>query len=162
MIYHFWQRANGFSQNDIFNKLWFKYFFKTTFFSNETLFKLIDTAQVLYQRVLANWQAITHLSLTRKRGFFVYPEDAKKVVDLIGKDDDDLGLNANVPNAIDNLISIMEERRGKIMFFIKLSDKDYSSVRETLISRGFEEYEDFFNVKELILTNFNKRLVQEM
>ena len=147
--------------SDAFNRLWFEYFFRTPFYTPETLFNLIDMSQAMYGNVIEIWRKIANTRVSQ-RGFYVYPAEAEKVTKFIGKNAGDIGLNAEFPNAINHLVETMEESRGNIIFFIQVNPKEYKEIRDILNGRGFEEYEDFFNVNELVLTDSNRRLVQEM
>ena len=111
---------------------------------------MTHASQNSIQKELTIWKKIAQLSAIRpKRGFFIYPQDVEKVVKLIGKNDGDIGLNADFPNALENLISTMEENRGKIMFFIFVAEDSYPRIRKALVGRKFKENEDFFNVRVL-------------
>ena len=148
--------------DDDFNKIWFKYFCRTPFCTPETLLDLVESVQYSIMQTNSLWNRVVNLSTTRFRGFFVYPKDAGKIVELIGKNDADIGLNASFPNAIDNLISVMEENRDNIIFFINISDTVYPNLREKLICRGFKEYTDFINVKDLAPVKDSSQLIQKM
>ncbi|MBR1420082.1 MAG: glycosyltransferase family 8 protein [Selenomonadaceae bacterium] len=160
-IIHYNHQSMNCNVSDAFNRLWFEYFFRTPFYTPETLFNLIDMSQAMYGNVIEIWRKIANTRVSQ-RGFYVYPAEAEKVTNFIGKNAGDIGLNAEFPNAINHLVETMEESRGNIIFFIQVNPKEYKEIRDILNDRGFEEYEDFFNVNELVLTDSNRRLVQEM
>lgn len=161
-IIHYNGRTTKCNLNDVFNQLWFKHYCKTPFFSSESLFNMMKRSQKYTLNVNELWKRIMHLSTNRRRGFFVYPDDAERVVDFIGKSDDDIGINATFPDSLDLLISTMQEHRGKIIFFIKLAASDYRLVRDTLHSLNFKERIDFFNVNELDPNALGYKIVLEM
>ena len=161
-IIHYSSQTCGVDFRDKYNRLWFSYYCRTPFCSADILMELFKSAQDSNKRVSHLWRTIENLALKRAYGFFIYPQDVNRVIGLIGKRESDIGLNASFPNAIDNLISVMEENRGSIVFFINVKDKEYPKVHETLIEYGFKEYEDFFNVKELVPTENNAKLLQDI
>ena len=161
-ILHYAGGAYGIDFDDNYNRLWFKYYCQSPFYSAKSVMNLADVSRESIKRANQLWKKIANLSANRRRGFFIYPQDAEKVVELIGKNEDAIGLNAQFPNALDNLIETIQEYRGEIMFFINVNNDEYIKIRDTLINLGFKKDEDFFNVKELVpAQNFNK-LVLEM
>ncbi|MBR1420079.1 MAG: hypothetical protein IJ575_03340 [Selenomonadaceae bacterium] len=161
-ITHFSDRSHGINFKDDFNRLWFSYFLRTPFYSNDVIMELFDTSQDLNRHVAHLWKKIANLSLTRRRGFFIYPKDMERVVNFIGKNDGDIGLNAAFPDAIDNLVNEMKSQRGNMIFFINVDSNEFSNIRDSLVKHGFKENEDFFNVKELSLMYDFKKLVLEI
>ena len=148
--------------SDPLNRFWFSHFCKTPFYSESVLLNLLKMSQDSLIEINFLWRIITNLSSNRQRGFFIYPKDVNRIVGLIGKNDNDIGLNASFPNATDNLISVMEENRDNIIFFIYIEAKDYINLREILIQHDFEENLDFFNVSDLLPDHDGYRIVSEM
>ncbi|MBR1420081.1 MAG: glycosyltransferase family 8 protein [Selenomonadaceae bacterium] len=148
-ILHYNQRTAKSEMIDAFNRLWFSYYCRTPFCTSEALLNMTDASQRTIQKEKNLWKRIANLSTIRSRGFFVYPKDAEKIVNLIGKSDGDIGLNAEFPNAIENLVENMESRRGEVMFFIYVPETDYPQIRQTLIRHKFKENIDFFDVNGL-------------
>ena len=161
-ILHYNQQAVNLDLSDAFNQLWFEYFFHTPFYSSKTFFDLVEILRTSTPRGYFLWKKIANLSATRRRGFFIYPQDAQKVVDLVKKNSGDIGFNASFPTSIDELVAAMEERRGEMMFFINVNKDDFKKIYDILIKRGFKKDEDFFNVKELTPTRNFQDLVLNM
>ena len=161
-IIHYAAHAFGIDFKDEFNQLWFEYYSRTPFFSPEKVVDLLASSQRFELQKGNLWKKIVNLDVTRQRGFFIYPKDSDRIIQFIGKNDEDIGLNAEIPDAMENLISTMEKCRGKYMFFINLAEDKFSDVRNILKEHGFEEHIDFFNVRELNSNDNGYRFIQEM
>lgn len=160
-IIHYSSQSHGLNLADEFNRLWFSYYLQTPFYSEDALMDLVALSHDFLREVISRWRQVAILSSTRRRGFFMYPQDSDKVVDLIGKNNGDIGLNARFSNATDILIQSMEENRGKMIFFINVNENEYVKICDILLKRGFKKDEDFFNVKELTPIYDFKKLVLE-
>ena len=142
-IYHYIGKSIQIDMRDVFNRLYFSYFFKTPW-SNAgnviNIFNKFVENYASYQKLLAKTTAMLD---GKSRGFFVDKNNIQAVKQIFDIKDESVIINASEPNAIEKLIKVMEEGRGKKIFFLLAGS--YDNFTKILASNNFVEGQDFVN-----------------
>ncbi len=161
--YHYVVDSLRIDSKDVYNRLWFEYFIKTSFCTPRIFWdfrQTIDKYIVDYQRIadqkLKPIQHAFKFITERQRVFFIDPKDQKYIAENIGFDGSEIGLNAKSENAVEKLISQMKQSnsadsKSKRIFLIKIPADQYKTIREKLLAEKFIEFEDFVNIDDLFL-----------
>ena len=98
-------------------------------------------------------QKILQLTITRPRVFFVSRADANDVKDTFGLNKKTAAIDSELPNSMNDLVSAMKKSNQssnqKSIYYLHIEPERYSEVKQQLESKGFIEYEDFFNSKSI-------------
>ena len=144
-IYHYADAKPDLDTDDVFNKLYFKYFLKTPWATanmfgniNKAMEKKIYEAVNNSRKMMLN---VTNLLSERHRAFFVDEDLIEEAKQIFKIKDHELVMNSSTDAK--NFLQKLNDSKGKILLFV-LSD-DYWKIRSFLLSKNFVEDTDFVN-----------------
>lgn len=159
--YHYVVTSLHFDSKDVYNRLWFSYFTKTSFYTQENFLQLRQS----FDKHLGNYRKICEQKLQmirkafkliteRQRVFFTEPKNQKIIAETFGVDGSETGLNSNAEHAVEKLIDMMKKSQSeqfdsKRIYLLKIPADQYQTIREKLIEENFVEFEDFLSVDEI-------------
>ena len=151
-ILHYLAQSLESSMQDPFNRLWFKYFWKTPFCTEKTFENIFNSIQKLNDEKNLLWTKILKLSSTRQKILLMNPND-KWILDLFAVSKGDIIFNAGVKNILQIFFETMQRERGRKIFLIHINRDFYKSFRRRLLAQNFVENEDFFNVEDFLINS---------
>ena len=144
-IYHFNIDKPSFDTDDIYNRLYWNYFFKTPWATPDMLGNLNKALEKTFGQILNDSRNltlnVTNLLSERRRAFLVaegFVESVKKIFAI--KPDEPV---IDLSEGGEMLIKRLNEKKGQIILFILANN--YWQIRNFLISRNFVEETDFVN-----------------
>ena len=146
-LYHYLATPHGYgvgiNTSDIFNRLWFKYFCKTTWFNPEIFSHLYEGIAQIYdeQKILS--VQLSKVISGKQRAFFIAAEAVDYMKNFFAIDGNEKIISADNDESIQNLIKQMKKFRGKKVFFVLVGN--YPAVHFALVDAGFEPGKDFIN-----------------
>ena len=147
-IYHFAGAVFGMNINDPFNRLWLKYFMKTPWFNEETIGRLYDGFEQMYNGLKNSMINISATMSGKKRAFFTTPENVEATKGIFSvRDDEEIILIEN-QKSLQKLIDAMKRSKGKKIFFILYPYFQFN----VLTKEGFVYGRDFLNGLEFLST----------
>lgn len=145
-IYHFSTPTLGLSGNDPFNQLWMRYFMKTPWFDEETIGRLYDGFEQMYNELKSSVINFSAMMSGKKRAFFTTPENIEATKGIFSvRDDEEIILIEN-QKSLQKLIDAMKRSKGKKIFFILYPYFPFNA----LIQEGFVYGRDFLNGLEFL------------
>ena len=147
-IYHYARRvALGFDMKNPYDKLFFRYFVKTSWFD----MNFIQNSYGIMQRIFIECKdfmiKITGMMAGRERAFFVAKGNLDTMKEIFEIKDNEEFIEAAENSSIDELIDSMKKSQGKKFYFIVAN---YAMVKDRLISAGFVENKDFIDATLLL------------
>lgn len=171
-IYHYTGREAGcrpeFDISERFSKLFLEYFYKTPWFSFETLGNIAESIRKHYNQRQNQFLQISNMLVQRNRAFFGdkrYFDTLKKIFQ-IKADEEFIDFPAPVGKYVLNLMNSMAASRGRNIYFVL--SFNYDPIRDILIQNGFVEGVDFFDATSILLSenqgiHFNSNfIIREM
>ena len=158
--YHYVVSSLQLDSTDVFNQLWFEYFIKTPFCTQENFLQLKnlidehrDNHQKMSEQKLQLIRKMFKIMTERQRVFFTDPQNQKSIEDSFGVDGSEIGLNSAAENAVEKLIDMMKKSQSesKRIYLLKIPPDQYQKIREQLVEEKFTEFEDFLNIDDLFV-----------
>ena len=157
MIYHYLFFSLKLDANDVFNRLFFNYFKKTPWFDIDVFTNIHHKVAELYddrQRFLLH----TIIGLEgKKRSYFLGRNNFEAIKSIFAVKSEDALLDANQPNALNNMIDKLKKHKGKIVFLIFVDR--YTALRNILLQLNFVEGRDFMNGMEFLPMQFRNTVL---
>lgn len=144
-IYHYAGAKPDLNTDDIFNKLYFKYFLKTPWATVDMFGKLNKALEKTFGQILNDSRNmllhVTNLLSERRRAFFVdeNSREAAKQIFAIKPEETVIDL----AEGGEMLVKRMNENKGKILLFVLAGN--YWQIRNFLLRQNFIEGTDFIN-----------------
>ena len=146
VIYHYTRRSLQLDSKDVFNRLWLKYFIKTPWFDCQTFGRLCESVQDLRNVLKSALLNLSSAMSGKTRVFFILQNYLDFVVENFSVQDDEEIIIISYDSSIEKLIGVMNESRGKKVFFIMAPDFPF----DVLIQAGFVANGDFFDCFEFL------------
>lgn len=145
-IYHFAGAVFGLNMGDPFNRMWLKYFAKTPWFDEETIGRLYDGFEQIYNGLKNSMINISAMMSGKTRAFFTTPENVEATKGIFSIRDDEEFIPAENQESLQKLIDAMKRSKGKKIFFILYPYFPFNA----LIQEGFVYGRDFLNGLEFL------------
>ena len=139
-------RGYGLDMRDSFNRLWLKYFVKTPWFDCQTFGRLCKSVQDLRNGLKGALLNLSFAMSGKTRVFFILQNYLDFVVENFSVKDDEEIIIISYDSPMEKLIGIMNESRGKKVFFIMAPDFPF----DVLMQAGFVANGDFFDCFEFL------------
>ena len=144
-IYHYAAAGTQLNSNDIFNRLWLKYFLKTPFFDEDTIGRLYASFQQIHVQLKRSMMNISATVSGKTRVFFDAAANVNAIKQMFSlRKGEEVITPEN--GGIQRLLDAMKKSRGKKVFFIMPPNFPY----QVLIEAGFEFGKDFVNGLEFL------------
>ena len=144
-IYHYTDSPSGFGltmeMTDPFNQLWFKYFAKTPWFSEDTIARLYENYRQMHTELKNSMANVSAAMSGKTRAFFTVPQFVGLVRKVFSVRDDEEIILAENQESLQKLINAMRRSQGKKVFFIIINAFPF----EVLADAGFVYGRDFLN-----------------
>ena len=145
-IYHFAGNEIKMDTADPFNRLWIEHFIKTPWFDCQTFGRLCKSVQDLRNGLKGALLNLSFAMSGKTRVFFILQDYLDFVVENFSVKDDEEIIIISYDSPMEKLIGIMNESRGKKVFFIMAPDFPF----DVLIQAGFVANGDFFDCFEFL------------
>lgn len=146
-IYHFAGPKPDLNTDDVFNRLYFEYFFKTPWASVDMLKNIDNAIRSLIKRNRDEnkfWLLnLTNLLAHRQRAFFASKKDFNNLKKIFNMSDEELLIDATKKDSLNKLLEEMTNSKNKKIFFILIGG--YSTVNRILAEYGFKENVDYID-----------------
>ena len=144
-IYHYAAAGTQLNSNDIFNRLWLKYFLKTPFFDEDTIGRLYASFQQIHVQLKRSMMNISATVSGKTRVFFDAAANVNAIKQMFSlRKGEEVITPEN--GGIQRLLDAMKKSRGKKVFFIMPPNFPY----KVLTDAGFEFGKDFVNGLEFL------------
>ena len=131
----------GLDANDFLNRLWMKYFIRTSWFNEETIGNLYTGVQGLHVGLKNFAIQVSAMMSGKTRAFFTLPQNVEATKKIFSIRDDEEIILADNPNSLQKLIDAMKLSEGKKIFFILTPGFPF----QVLTQAGFVYGRDFLN-----------------
>ena len=145
-IYHFAGAVFGMNMHDPFNRLWLKYFMKTPWFDEETIGRLYDNFEQMYNGLKYSVINFSAMMSGKTRAFFTTPENVEATKGIFSIRDDEEIIIIENQESLQKLLKAMKRSKGKKIFFILYPYFPF----DVLIQEGFVYGRDFLNGLEFL------------
>lgn len=142
-IYHYAGRCIELDLKDGYNRLWFEHFVKTPWFNISVIDRFGVGIRNWYDLNMNLMQIMMRISAEHNRAFVATSDDISAAKDYFNIQDDEPIIEISDANSIQELMTKMNELRGKKTFFIFYSD--WNQIARFFINLGFEPGVDFVN-----------------
>ena len=147
-IYHYLGKGDslGLDMRDKFNRLYWKYFCKTPFFSEDTIGNIFVGVRESTVE-LKNLMAVTSAAISGKRRAFVtFPQNIDAMKKIFYAQEGEEIFRIDSSNWFEKLASKMRDGSGREIFFL-LVGGIYPQLYAALTQMGFVEWRDFLNAE---------------
>ena len=141
-ILHYTANTLRLDAEDIFNRLWLKYFSKTPWFNESTLGNLYEGVKKIYVEQKNFAAQISALISGKTRAFFVAPNQIEAVRQIFYVKPNEEIIAADSPESLQRVANSLAARDK--VFFVFLPN-EYPIVQQNLSRAGFVEGADFLN-----------------
>lgn len=145
-IYHYAGNEIKMETVDPFNRLWIEHFIKTPWFDVQTFGRLCESVKQLRNVLKGALLNLSSAMSGKTRVFFILQEYLDFVVENFSVQDDEEIIIISYDSPMEKLIGIMNDSRGKKVFFIMAPDFSF----DVLIQAGFVANGDFFDGFEFL------------
>lgn len=146
VIYHYTSNTLKLNLNDVFNRLWMKYFMRTPFFDVDTIGRLYAGVQQMHIGLKQSMANVSAMMSGKTRAFFVPPQSVDAVKKIFSVRADEEIITAENQMSLKKLIDSMNASGGKKIFFIVLQGFPFGLLNQM----GFVAGRDFVNGKEFL------------
>ena len=146
VIYHCTSDTLQLNLNDIFNRLWMRYFIKTPWFDEESIGRLFMGFQQFHVELKNAMITLSAIMSGKTRIFFILQDYIDLVTENFSLNSNEEIILIDQNSSAEKLINVMCPSRGKKVFFIMVPNFPF----EVLIQAGFELGRDFVNAFEFL------------
>lgn len=146
VIYHCTSDTLQLNSNDLFNRLWMKYFIKTPWFDEESIGRIYAGFQQLHIRFKNSMINLSAAMSGKTRVFFILKDYLNFVTENFSVHDNEEVILVDYDSTLGKLIDVMKNSRGKKIFFFMLPNFPF----QALTNAGFTADEDFVNCFEFL------------
>ena len=141
-IYHYASRRLGLESDDIFNRLWLKYFMRSMWCDEDIFGRLYEKFQEQDTQVKNLLISLTSALKDRNRAFISFAEYVEPIKFVFAAQNDELLVIENFKD-MPQLINTLKNLRGQKVFLIMIPN--YPLLHDLLTAEGFVENKDFFD-----------------
>ena len=151
-VYHYVSQSLRLDARDNFNKLWFKYFAKTSWFSVDALLNIGDGARKIYNDLKDTALRLSILMSKKRRAFFIPSHNIESVTKIFNIDADEEIISTDSQDAFVKMVLSLKEARGKKFFYLFVPD--FRAINEVLMKNGLKKDIDYIDGMSLLSERF--------
>ena len=142
-IYHYVSQSLKFDGRDNFNKLWFKHFSKTPWFSVDALLNIGDGIREFYTELKDTALRLSILMAKKSRAFFITADNIEVTKEIFHIETNEEVITATDQQSIVKMMTSLRDGQGKKFFFIFVPKFDL--LNEILIKNDFVKNIDYMD-----------------
>ena len=151
-IYHYLVQSLGLDRRDNFNKLWFKYFEKTPWFSVEAILNIGEGARKIHNDLKDTALRLSILMSKKRRAFFIPPVNIESIKQIFNIDEGEEIISADAQDAFAKMVISLKESQGRKFFYLFVPD--FRAINEVLIKNGLVKDIDYIDGTSLLSERF--------
>ena len=142
-IYHYLVQSLGLDGRDNFNKLWFKYFEKTPWFSVEAILNIGESTRKIRNDLKDTALRLSILMSKKRRAFFIPPVNIESVKQIFNIDEGEEIISTDSQDAFAKMVISLKESQGRKFFYLFVSN--FGDINEVLIKNGLVKDIDYID-----------------
>lgn len=147
-IYHYIGNSLNFDMNDVFNRLWMNYFFKTAWLDLNVISNIFNCFQEFDAKARKNLLDLSAAMSGKRRIFFMELNNFDKVKKLFKINKSEEIIDATKEDSFKILLKRLKKFRDTSFFILLVND--YETANEKLSQEGFVEGENFMNAMDFL------------